>query len=390
MLIARYFFRQTASALVMILISLTLIVWLTSILREIKLLTSQGQTFLLFMEITALAIPNLIVTVAPVAFLIASLHTLNRLAGDSELIVLSAAGASVWRLLLPYLALAIIVASCVFCANLFVLPRASILLDELLTKVRTDVLSQVLKPGDFSDLEKGLTVHIRDKAANGDLLGVIVHDERDPKSTTTVVADRGEIQTEGSRAVMLLHDGQIVRQTDGKTDAQIIVYTTYMFDIGDFAPKQGPRDPKPRAMSLGQLLHPDVHSDFYRDNKAKIRSEIHDRFSTPLYAIFYGFLAVLYLGRPRTTREGRASMLFSAFAIGAIVRVLGIAGVNIVGKKMWALSLIYGTTVGGTIAALIMLQLNILPPAIGMPQLRLPWPVRLFGPRKTTPLAKPS
>ena len=40
MLIARYIFRQTASALIMILITLTLIVWLTSLLRDIKLLTS--------------------------------------------------------------------------------------------------------------------------------------------------------------------------------------------------------------------------------------------------------------------------------------------------------------------------------------------------------------
>jgi lipopolysaccharide export system permease protein len=101
MLISRYIFRQTASALIMILISLTLIVWLTSVLREIKLLTSQGQTFILFLKITALAIPNLLVMVAPVAFLIAALHTLNRLNGDSELIVLSASGSSVWRILAP-------------------------------------------------------------------------------------------------------------------------------------------------------------------------------------------------------------------------------------------------------------------------------------------------
>ena len=58
MLIARYIFRQTASALIMILITLTLIVWLTSLLRDIKLLTSQGHTFILFMKITALMHPQ--------------------------------------------------------------------------------------------------------------------------------------------------------------------------------------------------------------------------------------------------------------------------------------------------------------------------------------------
>src|ERR1700730_9680643 len=173
MLISRYIFRQTASALIMILISLTLIVWLTSILREIKLLTSQGQTFLLFLKITSLAIPNLIVTVAPVAFLIAALHTLNRLNGDSELIVLSASDASVWRLVVPYFVLALIVSVAILIANLFVLPKSARLLGDYVSLVRTDLLSQVLQPGEFSDFERGLTIHIRDKAKNGYLLGVL-------------------------------------------------------------------------------------------------------------------------------------------------------------------------------------------------------------------------
>ena len=125
MLITRYIFRQTASALIMILVSLTLIVWLVFVLRQIGLVTSEGQTFVLFLKITALGLPKLIVTVAPVAFLIASLHTLNRLNGDSELIVLSASGASVWRLLTPYMALATLVAAGVLAANIFVLPGFS-------------------------------------------------------------------------------------------------------------------------------------------------------------------------------------------------------------------------------------------------------------------------
>src|SRR5271166_7109154 len=130
MLIARYMFRQTASALIMILVSLTMIVWLTSVLREIKLLTSEGQTFILFLKITALAIPNVIVTVAPVAFLISCLQNLNRLNGDSELIVLSAAGTSVWRLLAPYLTLATLVALLTLAANIYVLPAAARLLND--------------------------------------------------------------------------------------------------------------------------------------------------------------------------------------------------------------------------------------------------------------------
>jgi lipopolysaccharide export system permease protein len=372
MLISRYIFRQTTSALITILISLTLIVWLTSILREIKLLTSQGQTFLLFMKITSLAIPNLLVTVAPVAFLIASLHTLNRLSGDSELIVLSASGASVWRLLVPYLGLALIVSVCVLLCNLFVLPKAAGLLGEYTSQIRSDLLSQVLQPGEFSELEQGLTVHIRDKAQNGDLLGVVMNDERDPKMTTTVIATRGEVLSESRRAVMQLYDGQILRQPADKESAQIVVFKTYAFDIGDFTPKTGPREKKPRERALGDLLSLDKDSNYYKENKASIRSEIHERLSTPFYPFVYMTLALVYLGRPRTTREGRGSLLSTAFTLGAALKIAGIAGVNVVGKKAWGVALIYGLQGGVFAVGMALLALNLAAPVLSLPRVTLP------------------
>jgi lipopolysaccharide export system permease protein len=376
MLIARYIFRQTASALLMIIISLTLIVWLTSVLREIKLLTSEGQTFILFLKITALAIPNLIVTVAPVAYLIACLHTLNRLNGDSELIVLSASGASVWRLLVPYFTLGTLVAAAIFAANLFVLPGAARLLGDYVSQVRADLLSQVLQPGEFSDLESGLTIHVRDKGQNGELLGVVVHDERDKKMSNTIVAERGEVITEGGRAEMDLYEGQILRQQEEKANVQFVVFKTYAFDMGDFSARAGQRELKVQERGLEELLYPDRDGAYYKANAAGIRSEIHQRLSTPLYSFVYALLAVLYLGRPRTTREGRANLMFTAFVIGAALRVLGIAGVNMVGKNLAGLALIYGAPAAMALLFIVMLRFNVPAPALAVPDLRLPWPRR--------------
>ncbi len=372
MIISRYIFRQTASALLLILFALTLIVWLTSILREIKLLTSQGQTFILFLQITSLAIPNLLTTVAPIAFLIAALNTLNRLNGDSEIIVLSAAGASVWTLFRPIFAVALCVSAGVLVANLYLLPAASRLLNTYVSQVRADVLAQVLQPGEFSDLEKGLTFHIRDKAPNGDLLGVVVHDERDKKTVTTVVSERGQVLSDGGRAAMELADGQIIRQSQEQAkDAQIVVFQTYTFDIGDFTQKTGPREVKPRERDIGDLLSPrDV--EYYKANRPRFRSEIHDRFSAVLFAPLFALIALIYLGRPRTTREGRASILFTAFLAGAMFRIVGIAAISMAGKKGWAVGLVYGAPALGIMAGFMMLQFGIQPPALSLPNLKLP------------------
>ncbi len=379
-LVSRYIFRQTASALFTILIALTLIVWLTTILREIKLLTTQGQGFITFLQITSLAIPNLLVIVAPVAFLIATLHTLNRLSSDSELIVFSAAGASVWRVLTPYLVLATALSIALALASFFLIPKSMRLLGDYITQVRTDLISQVLQSGEFTDLERGLTFHLRDKSDDGGLLGIMVHDERDPKVRTTVIADRGQIVQQGQRAVMVLSDGQIHRHPQGSDDVQIIVFQSYLFDLSDFAPKEGPRDLKPRERDIIDLLYPDKTDKNYKKNKRRFWTEIHERVSGALYPILFALIAVVHLGRPRTTREGRASALLGAFAVAAACRIVGIAGLNLAGKHDWALGLVYGVPFAGMAICLIMLRYNIHPPQITLPAIRLPVFIpRLFG-----------
>jgi lipopolysaccharide export system permease protein len=384
-LVSRYIFRQTASALITILISLTLIVWLTSVLREIKLLTTEGQGFLIFLQITTLAIPNLLVTVAPIAFLIASLHTLNRLNGDSELIVFSAAGASVWRVLTPYMNLAVLVSIFVIVANCFLVPRAMRVLGDYIAQVRSDLISQVLQPGEFTDLERGLTFHLRDKGKNGDLLGIMVHDARDPKVATTVLAEHGRIvKQKDDRAVMVMTDGQIHRQRQGSDDVQIVVFQSYLFDLSDFAPQEGPRDLKPRERSIGELLHPDTSSAYYKKHKRKFRSEIHERLSAGLYPILFALIALVHLGRPRTTREDRAVTLFGAFAVAAAIRVMGLAGINLAGKHAGALLLVYGAPLAAMAVCLFMLAFNLHPPGIALPRFRLPLPALLRGERRKT------
>src|SRR5919205_2721173 len=65
--IGRYMFRTTFGAFLIVLIGLTAAIWLTQALRDVDLMTSQGQTVLVFIGITSLIIPHLVMVIAPVA-----------------------------------------------------------------------------------------------------------------------------------------------------------------------------------------------------------------------------------------------------------------------------------------------------------------------------------
>src|ERR1051325_6058930 len=105
--ISRYIFRTTIGAFLVVLVSLTAGIWVTQALHDFDLVTSQGQTILVFMGITALIIPLLVLVVAPIALLIAVAHVLNKLSTDSEIIVMNAAGMSPWVLFRAFMTVAI-------------------------------------------------------------------------------------------------------------------------------------------------------------------------------------------------------------------------------------------------------------------------------------------
>lgn len=349
----------------MILITLTLIVWMTTALRQISLVTNQGQSLLIFLKITLLAMPNLIATVAPVALLISALHSLNRLSGDSELIVLSASGSTAWRVMKPYLVLAVLVSIFTAYVNAELAPQSMRILRDYAIKVRTDLISTVLQPGKFSSPETGLTIHIAERAANGNLIGLMIHDERDATQIMTYLAEEGRImKQDDGRALLVMRNGHIQRQNGKSKAVTIIVFDSYLFDISQFGPKEGPRDFKPRERFMSELFHPDPNDKFYRENQGKFRSELHDRLSSPLYPILFVLIVGVHLGYPRTTRDGRMQSLFAAFGVAAALRVVGLAGVNSLVKDISGAYIVWGVPLVGIVICLLMIQFEIRPPSL--------------------------
>ena len=65
--IGRYIFRTTFGAFLVICTSVTALMWITQALRDIDLMTNQGQSIFVFVGITSLIIPLLIQIIAPIA-----------------------------------------------------------------------------------------------------------------------------------------------------------------------------------------------------------------------------------------------------------------------------------------------------------------------------------
>src|SRR5262249_36204572 len=160
--IGRYIFRTTLGAFLVVLVSVTTLMWMTQALRNIDLITSQGQTLLVFVGITGLIIPLLVLLIAPIALMIAVSYVLNKLSNDSELIVMNAAGMPPWRILRPFLAVGFVVSLLVGAISMYVSPKCLRELRTWATEVRAEVVTNNVQPGRFMAVG-ALTFHIRSR-----------------------------------------------------------------------------------------------------------------------------------------------------------------------------------------------------------------------------------
>lgn len=316
--------RLTLLSFLIVLVSLTGVIWVTQALRGIDLMTAQGQTVLVFLGITGLAIPVLALIIAPLAMLLAVTHTLNRLSADSEVIVMNAAGLSPWRFLRPFMVSTVIVACLISFLAIFLAPECLRALRRWHTEIGADVLANVLQPGQFIRLDK-LVLRVQERRPGGVLVGVFIDDQRNPAERINITAQNGVVQKTDSGSFLVLSDGNLQRFQADKKDPLIVAFKSYAFDMSQFSQAPQSYNYNARERFIGELISPPKDDAVAQRSLGQFRAELHDRLLAGLYPFVFVVLAFAFLGPPRTTRQGRNFAVSALVLLVLVVRIAGYA-----------------------------------------------------------------
>lgn len=321
--IGRYMFRTTVVAFLITLITLTVVIWFTQAMRDFDLITSERQTIFVFVGITGMIVPLLVMIIAPIALMVSAGHVLNRLGTDSEIIVMNAAGISPGRLLRPYLAAAILVSILVGAIAAYVSPRALRELRDWSEQVRADILTNIVQPGRFTSVSGNLTFHIADRRPNGLLVGIFVDDRRDANEQATYLAEQGEIVKNDKGSFLILEHGSIQRLEAGHRDPRIVTFDRYAFDLSKFTGAAQNVTYTVREKYLWELMWPNPDDALYIAQPDQYRSELYDRLASPLYPLAFAILTFMFLGPPQTTRQSRSLALVGLVVSASALRLIG-------------------------------------------------------------------
>lgn len=340
-LVERYIFRIVTGAFLGCLLALTGVIWLTSALRQLDVITAQGQTILVFFTVTSLTLPSLVAVIAPVALFIAVIYALNRLNGDSELIVMSAAGMAPVRLIRPFLSLGLIVAAVVGILTIYLIPASFQELRDLISRIRADFVSNIAQEGQFTTLDNGVTFHYRERSGQA-LLGILMQDRRDAGRTIVYLAERGQTIEQNGQSYLVLENGSVHRQRPGVSDSSIVAFSRYAIDLAALNQETGELVYKPRERSIGDLLLPDKNDLYYQMQAGRFRAELHDRLSAWLFPLATVFIAFAALGTAKTTRQGRGTSIAGAVTAVVALRIALFAASSAAARSAGAVYVVWG------------------------------------------------
>ena len=301
---------------------------LTQGLTQLDLIVENRQSALTFLYVSVLAAPQLIALLLPFALFIAATASLNRSHRDSEIVVAQAAGMSRFGVASPVLRIASLCLLLHLFINLWVQPLAYREMRETVTSARSDLAATLIKPGEYNFPADDLMVFVGESRGGGELIDLLISDERDPANKTLYIAESGALTEVDGVPAIIMFDGRI-QQVDEKGRLSDLSFDQYPFELSSFMLDDNVFVLKASDRFLPELFQPDLTSYYDTANRDKFLAEGHMRLASPLLNLSMGLLGVVAVLGGGFSRRGYQRRIATCSAIALLLQLLTLASVSV-------------------------------------------------------------
>lgn len=259
---------------------LVAVFWINRAVVLFDRLIGDGQSALVFLEFTALTLPNLIRMVLPMAAFAAAVYVTNRLKAESEITVMQATGSSPWRLARPALGFGLLTALMMSVLTHFLLPASTSQLAQREVEVSRNVTARLLTEGSFLHPAPGVTFYVREIGADGTLNDVFLSDNRNPEQSVNYTGSRAFLIREDGQINLIMVNGLAQRLDTENLTLSTTVFQDFSYDISDMVKTDESRPRNIRAIPTGELLTGQaaiVEKENY--SEGQLVEELHQRFA---------------------------------------------------------------------------------------------------------------
>lgn len=229
----RYILKAHVAPFVVAFLTIVFVLILQFLTVFLNRFLGKGLELLTIAELILLQSAWMVGLAVPMAVLAATLITFGNLTNRSEIVVMRAGGLSIYRLIAPVLAAAMLVSIGVERFNNVVLPEANFQAKLLLRDISRAKPSVGLKENAFSRFIDGYSILVRqidDKT--GELRGITIYEGTKDDYTSVITAESGMIEfTEDYHyLIMTLHNGEIHEMdTSTREEYRLMSFSRHRF-----------------------------------------------------------------------------------------------------------------------------------------------------------------
>ena len=343
--------------------------WVNRAVALFDQLIADGQSAMVFLEFTALTLPNVIRLVLPLAAFAAAVYATNRLASDSELVVVQATGYGPFRLARPVLWFGLLVAVLMSVLTHVLVPASIAQISERRAEIAENVTASLLTEGAFLHPADGVTFYIREISPQGELRDIFLADSRSSAFHTTYTARSALLVRDQGGPKLVMFDGMAQTLSVETRRLDTTRFSDFAYDIGTLLADQDVLRRNIRALSTAELLAPNpaLIEEIGRP-RADFLNQGHGRFSQALFGVsgaLVGF-ATLLIGS--FSRFGLWRQILAAITIMIVIKLfenamVGLAEQNTALWPLIYLPVLFGLAMAALHASWQISTLNINKPA---------------------------
>lgn len=315
----RYIMKRLWYPTLVVIITLTGIVWLAQALKFIDLIVNKGVNVSTFLYMASLLIPSLLMIILPIALFCAIIFVYNQLIMDSELVIFSSAGLSNLALAAPALGVTGVVTLLSLAVSLFFLPVSYRTFKDTKNYIENNYAAVLVQEGVFSSPITGLTIYIGARSQDGKLQDILVHDTRNAEKAITYMAEEGQlVNTEYGPRLHLIKGSQ--QQFDRKSgEIAFLDYAYYEMDISVYTQKNEDRWRESEERYLSELF---FDGTLKPEQVNKMRAEGHHRIVWPFLNFGLAMLALANLLVGQFNRRGLWKRILVTTILGVMTIIL--------------------------------------------------------------------
>lgn len=312
MVIRRSIFRELVINSVVIILSMSVILFMEKFVRLTRVLLGKGSELTDVIKVFLYLQPSILLLAIPMAVLISIFLTYGRMTADSEMVILRGSGLSFPSISRPAIFISFFGFLSLLFISLYLNPLSISHYKRTIHESIAKKTSMILEEETFLEAFKNTVLYVKDIPSRNSFKGIFIYREGDErlKDPLIIVAEDGEIISNYKEGLIKLQLRNGFIHTAGEDSSSEVSFSAY-----DFVLTSG------IEVSLNTNLHELSLIDLWRNRREKLlwQIELNRRFAIPFACLIFGIL-----GPPLSRRMGKVGRLGGfSFSLSLIIIYYG-------------------------------------------------------------------